>query len=310
MIKYGYAFVWNWINDLGIDFHRGLDEIALTGWSGVEMNAGFLHYYLDHIDELKKILKLHNLELTTFYSHLTLINKDDWASELNIVKSKINLIKSFGSDILLIDGGRKNPEGISKKDYKYAVENIKRICEIAHLNKLKPTWHIHWGTIFDNEEIFEYLMENTADDKLYFCPDTAQLYMSGMDPFKVMEKYKNRISYIHFKDVIDNGFINRYLKPTEDIDPKNNALVPLSSAGTYEYLGNRYLDSGAFHINSRYRIIEIARGLIDFKPIVKLIKDLKFTGWVVVDQDYTGYRNMESLDVNLKNLKYLFEKAE
>jgi sugar phosphate isomerase/epimerase len=308
MIKYGYALTWNWVSDIGIDFHRALDEIALTGWNGVELNVGFLYYYLEHIDELEKLLKLHNLELTTFYSHLVLVDKEDFESDLNNVKSKINLIKKLGSDILLIDGGKKSRDGVNEKDYKLAVENIKKICAIAHSNSLKPTWHIHWGTIFDKEEIFEYLMENTINDRLYFCPDTAQLYISGMDPFKIIKKYKERISYIHFKDIEENSFINKYLNPTEKIDPKNNTLTPLSSAGTYKYLKNSFLDDGGFHINSRYRFIEIARGLIDFKPIVKLIKDISYKGWIVVDQDYTGYRNTESLDVNLKNLKYLFEE--
>ena len=75
----------------------------------------------------------------------------------------------------------------------------------------------------------------------------------------------------------------------------------------YQYLEDRFLDDGCFHINSRHKITEIARGIIEFKPIVKLIKNINFNGWVVVDQDYTEYKTIESLDVNLKNLKYLFE---
>lgn len=308
MIKFGYAFTWNWISELGIDFHKGLDEIAMTGWDGVELNAGFLYYYLDHIEELKKLFDLHKLELTTFYSHLQLTNDSNFESELDIVKSKIKLIKKLGSDILLIDGGAKNPEGVLNKAYSGAVQKIKRICELAHSEEVRPTWHIHWGTMFDNKDIFEYLMENTDKDGLYFCPDTAQLLMSGMDPLSIMEKYKNRISYIHFKDLEENTFINRYIKPGKEVDSKNDSLEPLSSAGQYKYLKDRFLDNGAFHINSRYRFTEIARGIIDFKPLVKLIKDIKFDGWIVVDQDYTPYHNIESMDVNFKNLKYLFGK--
>jgi len=269
------------------------------------MNYGFLHYYLDHIDELKKILDLHKLEVTTFYSHLTLIDKDAVLPELDMVKSKIKFVKSMGTDILLLDGGKKI-EGLGQKDYKFALENVKEICKLAHSNDIKPTWHQHWGTIFDNEEMFDYLMDGTKDDGLYFCPDTAQLHMSGMDPLKAMEKYKGRISYVHFKDIVPNPFINRYLEPTEEVDPNNNTLVNLP--GRYEYLDKSYLDDGGFHINSKYRITEVARGIIDFKPIVKLIREIDFNGWLVVDQDYTGYRHMESLDVNLKNLEYLFKE--
>jgi len=310
MIKFGYALTWNWTSDIGIDFHKALDEIAITGWDGIEMNAGFLYYYLEHIEELKKLLKLHNLGLSSFYSHLELINDDTFKSDLHTVKSKIKLIKELGADILLIDGGWKNPEGVSDSDYKGAVEKIKRVCELAHLNGLKPTWHIHWGTMFDREDIFEYMMEETRQDNLYLCPDTAQLFLSQMDPLEVIKKYGSRISYIHFKDLDENPFINKYLKPLKEIDPKNNTLHPLSSAGTYEYINDRYLDNGAFHINSKYRFVEVGRGIIDFKAIVKTVKEMNYKGWLVVDQDYTGYRNMESLDVNLKNIKYLFNEVK
>lgn len=309
MIKFGYALTWNWANNLGIDFHRGLDDIALTGWEGVELNSGFLYYYLDHKEELKKLLDLHNLELTTFYSHLQMTNDSDFEAELNTIISKIKLIKKLGSDILLIDGGYKNPEGIVEKDYKNAIQKIKRICDLAYSENVKPTWHIHWGTLFDNQESFENMMDSTDDDGLCFCPDTAQIFMSGMDPLVVLKKYRKRISYIHFKDLERNTFINKYIQPSKEADLKNNTLHPLSSAGKYQYLKDSFLDNGAFHINSEYRFTEIARGIIDFKPLVKLIKDIKFCGWIVIDQDYTPYKNIESMDVNFKNLKYLFEET-
>lgn len=308
MIKFGYSMTWHWVSFFGADFHKFLDEISLSGWDGIEMNNDFLNYYLDHVDKLKKILKLHNLELITFYSHLALTDKNSIEAEINLVKRKIDLIKNLGADILLLDGGKKDPEGNTEKDYRFALGNIKKICELANSSNVKPTWHLHWGTMFDKEKYLDYLMEKTEKEGLYFCPDTAQLTICGMDPLNVMKKYKNRISYIHFKDIVENNFINRYLKVNEEIDPKNNTLVPLSSAGEYKYLENRYLDNGAFHINSKYRIIEVARGQIDFKPMVRLIKDIGFNGWVTVDQDYTGYMSAESLDVNLRNLKYLFEE--
>jgi inosose dehydratase len=304
MIKFGYAFVWNWVNPLGMDFHKALDEIALTGWDGVEC-SGFLAYYLEQVEELKKILKLHGLEMATFNSFLTLNNREVFGAELASIKAVLKLISQMDRDVFVMDGGMKL-KGLKESDYKYSVENIKKICQLAYKENIKPTWHLHWGTMWDSPEHFEYLMEETKDSGLYFCPDTAQIFMIGMDPLEVMKKYRDRISHIHFKDAVENEFINRYLEPTRDVDPAENALVPLASAGTYRYHKDRYLDDGAFHINSRWRVIEVGRGEIDFKPIVKLIKEIGYKGWVVVDQDYTGYRSMESLDVNLNNLKYLF----
>lgn len=196
----------------GLDFNRALDEISLTGWSGIELSTNFLDYYLDNANELKALLNLHNLELTSFYGHLNLIDRNYFKSDLENIKKRINIIKELGSDILLIDGGKKYPNGNSKDDYKVAIENIIKICRMAKSNNLKPTWHQHWGTMFDSKKSFEYLMDNTKGSGLCFCPDTAQLLMSKINPLEMMEKYKNRISYIHLKDIKENNFINRYLK--------------------------------------------------------------------------------------------------
>ncbi len=250
---------------------------------------------------MKILSKTYNLKLPAFYSHHYLINKTGFKEDLNKIRKKINFLGELGSDILLLDGGKKLPKGNTSDDYKIAIENINTICGIANSNNIKPTWHQHWGTMFDNEEQFINLMDNTKDSGLFFCPDTAQLVMSMIDPLDIMKMFKGRISYIHLKDLIENEPVNRYLGSSKPVDFKNNIL-----STQYKYYPYRFMDSGAYHINSKFRITEIARGIIDFKPIIKLIEDMKFEGWIVVDQDYTNYDPRESLDVNLKNLKYLF----
>lgn len=158
MIKFGFEINY-WISKFGVDFHRALDEIAIAGWEGVELSTNFLNYYLDNIKELKVLLNLHNLKMTSFFSFLNLVDKDYFKTEMRIIEKKINLIKELGSDVLVIDGGKKNPKGNTENDYKFAIENIQIICDAADLNNLKPTWHQHWGTMFDSKETFEYLME-------------------------------------------------------------------------------------------------------------------------------------------------------
>ena len=96
MIKFGYALTWNWLNFLGADFHKALDEIALTGWEGIEISTGFMEYYLEQASELEKLLKLHKLEMTTFYSHLHLIDNNHLTNDMEAVRSKLPLIKKLG----------------------------------------------------------------------------------------------------------------------------------------------------------------------------------------------------------------------
>ena len=279
MIKFGFAFnIYTKRNHF--DFHRGLDEMSLAGWDGLEFCHKSLEYYLHNISELKNILNLHNLKLSTFYTPLKISEKDCFDTNSDNIKERIQLIKELGSDILLLDcaGGRK-PE-YTEEDYRIATENIDKVCSLAYSNDIIPTWHQHWGSMFDTKKTFEYLMDSTKDSKLCLCPDTAQLVMSGIDPVGAIEKYKDRISYIHFKDIIENRPVNRYI--------------------------DKDLEEGGYCIDSKYKITEVCRGIIEFKKVVKILRGIGYSGWVVVDQDYTEYSEIECAKINLKNLKYLF----
>lgn len=298
MIKFGFH-EGLWAGKYNNSFNLALDEIALTGWDGLEFASKYLEIYLDNHWELKKLLTLHDLEMASFYTPLVLTNKN-MNCDIDTVKKKINLIKEMGSEILLLDdAGDKNIK-INKEILKTALEKVKKICDLSLEQGLKPTWHQHWGSLFSSLETFEYLMESTENCGLFFCPDTAQLYMSGMDPFKIIKKYRSRISYIHFKDLKMNDPINNCLN-IKDSEKYMNVYHE-----KYEYLNDKYFDNGCYHINSKYKITEVLRGIIDFKPIANFIKESDYCGWIVVDQDYTEYKVIESADVNLKNLKFLF----
>lgn len=45
------------------------------------------------------------------------------------------------------------------------------------------------------------LMDKTDPKYFNLGPDTAQVWMGGGDPVVFFEKYKNRIVYMHYKDI-------------------------------------------------------------------------------------------------------------
>jgi|GEM_PF-3480909 len=301
MIKYGFDVAY-WFNEHNLDIHQALDDISITGWDGVELVRNELEFFYNDIDYFNKLLKLHNLEVTSFYCEFSLIYENKKISEIESMKRKCDFLKNIGCDILLIDGGIKNPEKNTKDIYKIAIENINDIGYIAKELGLKTSWHQHWGSMFDTNDSFEFLMENTDPKVIGFCPDTAQLFLSSMDPLTVIKKYGKRINYIHFKDIIPNNFVINRLDIIKGL--KKTARDSDKGFENYEYFKNRFLDSGAYHINSEFKFTEVGRGIIDFENICKTVKDIGYDGWIVVDQDYTEWSKRESLDVNLKNIKY------
>lgn len=301
MIKYGFNLAY-WFNEHNLNMHQALDEISLTGWSGVELVRNQPEFFYDDIDYFNKLIKLHNLEVTSFYCEFSLIYENKKNSEIESLKRKCDFLKNIGCDILLIDGGIKDLKKNNNEYYKIATENINEVGYIAKELGLKTSWHQHWGSMFDTYDSFEFLMNNTNPKLIGFCPDTAQLLLSNMDPVNAIKRYSSRINYIHFKDIIPNNFIINRVDIVNNLKKTDRE----SDRGfeNYEYFMDKFLDNGAYHINSKYKFTEVGRGIIDFENICKIIKEIDYDGWIVVDQDYTEWSLRDSLDVNLKNIKY------
>lgn len=307
MIKYGFNVnFWFFNNYLNIDIHAALDEISLAGWQGVELSSDHLEVYYKDFDYFNKLINLHNLEVSSYYTWLNLLNENFKYCEIEKVKRKCEFLSKLGCKILLLNGGDRDKLKSDKIHYNLAVKNIDKIGQVANSFGMKCTWHQHWGTMFDTSEDFKFLMQNTDPDLIGFCPDTAQLYLSKIDPVKIIEEYKDRINYIHFKDLLPNNFIINRQNVTDNLEK----VARDSDRGfitTYEYHIDRFLDSGAYHINSEYRFVEVGRGIIKFEEICKILKKRNYDGWIIVDQDYKEVSIRESLDVNLKNIKYFMD---
>ena len=301
MIKYGFNLNY-WFREHNLDLHLALDEISLSGWNGLELVRDQLEFFYDSEEYFSNLIKLHNLEVTSYYCEFSLIYKDKKSTEIESMKRKCDFLKKLGCDLLLIDGGAKDFTKNTKEYYKIAVDSINEVGFIAKELGFKTSWHQHWGSMFDTEDSFAFLMDNTDPRLIGFCPDTAQLLLSSIDPVKTIKKYIDRINYIHFKDITANNFI---INRSDNINKlKKTARESDKGFENYEYFKDRFLDAGAYHINSAYKFTEVGRGMIDFENICKIIKENNYTGWIVVDQDYTEWSYKESLDVNLKNIKY------
>jgi inosose dehydratase len=82
--------------------------------------------------------------------------------------------------------------------------------------------------------------------------------MGGGDPLRMLEKYKRRIVYIHYKDI---RAYHRGLKG--------------------------YLDN----------VIELGRGILDFPAMHRILKSVNYRGWITIDLDNARISPLESAKV-------------
>lgn len=164
--------------------------------------------------------------------------------------------------------GPRTEGGTTTEELKVAADTINEAAKQCHALGVKACVHPHLGTEIQNEEELDFIMEETDPSYVFFCPDTAHLAKAGMDPLKVMKKYRDRIAYVHLKDISPES--------------ANAETFPILS-------GNE-----AMPIFCELGLGELATA---FPPIIEYLKDTRYEGWVTVEIDQSTSTPYQSLKI-------------
>jgi inosose dehydratase len=107
--------------------------------------------------------------------------------------------------LVVAAGGVKKP--VDKEVYELFAMGCEEIGKRCREMGVNVAFHNHAWTLIETKEEIEFLANNTASDSFFFAFDIGHLALMGMDPGEIMEEFKERIKYIHLKDVKDNEFI-------------------------------------------------------------------------------------------------------
>ncbi|MBV7380264.1 sugar phosphate isomerase/epimerase [Maritimibacter sp. DP4N28-5] len=137
------------------------------------------------------------------------------------------------------------------------MDNIRAIATLARDGfGVRAVIHPHAGGYIEFADEIARVAEDIAPDLAGFCLDTGHLAYSGMDPVAELERYWDRLDYIHFKD----------------IDPVVYARI----------LGEkiRFFDACAQGV-----MCPIGQGDIDYSAIRRLLTDKGYGGYITIEQE-------------------------
>jgi len=263
---------------------EAMRDIAATGWDGLEMCNSQAPFYPARPEDIAVLLRRHNLSLATYYLGQSLTDGFDMGAALAAAERHVEINRACGSGIILLDGGGRAPAARAETHIRRIADYANRVGELARKCGLACAWHQHYGTIFDKWPAFEQLMALTDPALVGFCPDTAQLAMSGFDVQETICRYLDRVIYIHFKDV-------EFLDAEGQPEPE---LRPGGARHTYGKWGK-----------SDCRVREPGRGKIGFAAVWRLLQSRRYDGWIVCDLDYTLTTPVESSRYTLDYLRRL-----
>ncbi len=243
-----------------------LDQCAGAGYKGIEL--GPIGYMPEDPKVLAPALVERDLEIIGGVVFQAFHDPDNWDTLLDAATRTCKALVAHGAEhLVLIDsisprraptaGRASEAEQMDKAEWIAFRDRIATIAKMgAEDYGLTVGIHAHAGGFMDFEPELERLLSEVDERILKICFDTGHHSYAGFDPVAFMDRYIDRISYMHFKD----------------IDPKVKAEVVANRTDFYTACGQ-----GIF--------CNLGQGDVDFPAVRQRLLDAGFQGWCTVEQD-------------------------
>ncbi|RLJ99970.1 TIM barrel protein [Ruegeria conchae] len=263
-----------------------LSDCAQAGYKGIELGpVGFMP---EDPAVLADALAEHDLELIGGVVFRNYHDPNAWEDVLDATHRTARALKAHGAQhLVLIDaisprraptaGRADEAEQMDKAEWTAYRDRIAESARIgAEEYGLTVGMHAHAAGFMDFEPELIRLLDEVDENLLKICFDTGHHSYAGFDPVGFMQRYVDRISYMHFKDI----------SPTVKAD----------------VIANR---TGFYHACGQGIFCNLGEGDVDFPSVRQVLLDAGFTGWCTVEQDCDPTLDPDPVGDARKNREYL-----
>jgi inosose dehydratase len=241
-----------------------LDEVARAGYAGIDLGPVG---YLGRGQDLRERLASRGLGLAGAYIELPyadapalremlpvldeLLDALDEAGQANGTPPARPTLADAGSETTRARPGRENGMDAAwwGRFGASLAEVVRRCRDRGH----EPTFHFETGTHVASPAEIERLLD-VSDIGL--CMDTGHFLINGGDPVRAIRAWASRINHVHLKDATRSVMAG---------------IVRDEAPATAIW------DRGAFPA--------LGRGDLDADGVIGALRDIGYTGWLVVEQD-------------------------
>ncbi len=249
-----------------------LKEFEKTGCQGVEIGARF--FGVEKSSYLKELLDQYHLQLSGLHvSALWTDLLDDPQKVEDAVGKAVEFLQIMpNKNIIFTGAAQKDPshhpeEPVDPRlsDTESAEKMAEKLNEIAGKAGEKGVfinYHNHcWE--FDHDGLLFMAFIHKAP-RVHFALDTGWAAGSGWDPADLIEKYPDRISYVHLRD-----FKKEIMEKCHTFDQKQESYVDLGT-GDMDYDHLMSVIKKNFGDNG-WAVIEYEKGKVDFERYTKAV---------------------------------------
>lgn len=242
-----------------------LDVMKETRFLGMRITGfdGFLQQYNLTLARMHRELSRRDLRIVTISFGGPLYDPAQRKKVLESARNAMKFLADFGADHLVVfPPGRGNLQATPPEVMREIATRCNQIGELAGEMGFTAGLHNHLGEMVQTQAEVDQFMSMT-DPKLFgLSPDTAHLHLAGCNVVSTVKRYKNRIRFMDYKDA-------KWTTPAQDWVEWNGKALPRESPEA------RFFAS----------IYDLGDGEVDFPGCHRILKDVKYRGWICVDLD-------------------------
>ncbi|KMV68360.1 myo-inosose-2 dehydratase [Erwinia aphidicola] len=259
-----------WTNDdmpeLGSEntFQQIVSEMALAGFTGSEVGSK----YPRDPAVLKPMLDIRGVQIVNAWFSTFFANGDK-AKTIDEFINHRDFLHAMGARVIGCSEQSLSIQGTTKavleekplfsdEQWRLTAEGYNELAKLAAEKGMTVGLHHHMGTGIQTTAEIDRFMAATNDD-VYLLFDTGHAYYSEGSQqamLDILTKYLPRINHVHLKDVRD--------EVVAQVKSQKLSFLDGVKKGTFTVPGD---------------------GVIDFKPVFKILDDFGYKGWMVVEAE-------------------------
>jgi inosose dehydratase len=239
-LRFGYtAMTW------GSAERQAIDDISSIGFQGIQFRLDALTEFKP--PQLRDLLAERKLTFVALSSGEVSLDKPD-EEEIATHLAHAQFVKDCGGLYLqLLDQLKPYPRTVTADDCKRLGKLLTQIGKRTADIGIPVGYHNHMNTIGEHPQNLDLVLENSDPQYVKLELDTAHMVAGGGGPAKAIERYHDRLLFLHLKDVVD---------------------APMTGNAKYPF-----------------QWVELGRGKVDLPAVFTALEQVRFKGWAVVELD-------------------------
>ncbi|MBI4924168.1 MAG: TIM barrel protein [Devosia nanyangense] len=268
-------------------WERVLDEASAAGYDGIEFGPyGYLPLDVERVSAALDQRGLRVVAGTIFDDLVDPQNRDNLLRQARDICGVITRLprparwpgQRFDAPYLTVmDWGHEDRDfaaghsdragRLDQTAWTGMIANIRAIAELAKALGVRAVIHPHAGGFIEFADEIERVVADVPAEIAGLCVDTGHTAYAGMDPVETLRRYRDRVDYIHFKDidpVVFEGVMRERI---------------------------RFFDACAKGV-----MCPIGRGSIDYAAIFALLAECGYAGYITIEQERDPRNGASVLD--------------